>query len=703
MRLSAIIFLVIPLWVWGQQESDPQKNFIIEQSIEQIAENLEDENIDYTTLFDQLSYYYDHPIDLNHAKKEDLQQLMLLNEFEINALFDHIEKNGKLISIYELMAIKGYTNDLIRSIMNFVKVDANFQSPHISLKEMLDDGTHEIYFRWTRVLEDQAGYQPCGEFDPDCDHDSLVESGSNKVYLGSPDKIYTRYRFKFAQHVSWGFTAEKDPGEEFFKSSQANGFDFYSAHFYLHDIGKIKNLAVGDFHTQFGQGLTLWSGLAFGKSSFVMNNKRNALGIRPYTSVDENLFMRGGAATIALDDIEITAFYSHKRIDANISMEDTLFGDNEIRAVSSFQTSGLHSTASELFDKNAVMETHYGGHIAYITRKMNLGITAVGSKYDADLTRNLQTYNQFEFDTNANFVVGLDYQYLAGNFNFFGEFSRSQNGAVAFLNGALISLDPKLALSILHRHYPRDYQNLVSNAFADGSKNVNEDGLFIGMEFKPSQHWTMTAYFDQFKSKWLRFGVEKPNNYGLDWLTQVTWKPNKELEIYGRMRHREKPYNTDYDVDDIDFISNREQTNYRLNFTYKVSDAWRLRNRVEYVTWDFEGQRETGYMIYQDVMFNPLSSPLSFNFRYALFDSESYNSRIYAYENDVLYYFSIPAYYYRGTRTYLTVRYQLGDHLDFWVRWSQWYYNDRETILSDKNEINGNTKTELRAQVRLSF
>lgn len=702
-RYLAIACTFAALASSAQMESDPGKNFIIEQSIEQIAENLEDENIDYTTVFDQLSYYYDHPIDLNHAKREALQQLMLLTEFQISELFNHIERNGKLITIYELMAVKGFDNGTIRTIMPFVKVSADFQAPHISIKEMLDDGKHEIYLRWTRVLEDQVGYQPCGEWDEDCDRDSLLAAGSNKVYLGSPDRLYFRYRFKFGQHVSWGMTAEKDNGEELFKGSQSNGFDFYSAHVFLKDMGKLKHLAVGDYHVQIGQGLTFWSGIAFGKSSFVMNSKRNPLVLRPYTSVDENRFMRGAATTIQLDDLQLTAFYSRKYIDANITQGDTAGGDPDFLTVSSLQTSGLHNTVGSVYDKDAILETHVGGHLAYVNRKMNIGVTAVSSAYDTELARNLQVYNQFEFDTNRNFMVGLDYQYMLGNFNLFGEVSRSQNGAIATINGALISLDPKLALSVLHRHYPADFQNLMSDAFADASRNVNEDGLYIGLQYKPDQYWTLTAYFDQFKNPWLKFDGDKAGTHGFDWLAQLTWKPSKKLEMYGRVRHREKQYNTDYEVNDIDYVSTRYQTNYRFNVTYKISDEWRFRNRVEYMVFKFEEQNETGYLIYQDIMYNPMSSPFSFNFRYALFESQSYDSRIYAYENDVLYFFSIPAYYNRGSRTYLTARYSWGKHIDIWLRWSQWYYNDQDVILSGLNEINGNTKTELRAQVRFTF
>ena len=52
----------------------------------------EDEEIDFTTLFDLLSYYYEHPINLN--KKDisyDLEQLRILDQFQINAIVEHIE------------------------------------------------------------------------------------------------------------------------------------------------------------------------------------------------------------------------------------------------------------------------------------------------------------------------------------------------------------------------------------------------------------------------------------------------------------------------------------------------------------------------------------------------------------------------------------------------------------------------------------
>lgn len=673
-------------------QDDPEKNAIIEQRIETIAEQNEEEELDYTTLFDDLSHFFDHPIDLNHSSKEELLQLRLLDEFQIDALLSHIEKNGKLISVYELQSIKGFDALTIRNVLPFVVVNRDLNAPTISFRDMLKNGGNELFIRYSRILEEQEGFSDI--------EDSVLAENPNRRFLGDQNKVYTRYRFKYRTNVSWGLTAEKDAGEEFFSGSQSNGFDFYSAHFFLRDFGKLKALAIGDYHAQFGQGLTFWSGLAFGKSSDVMAMKRNAVGLRPYTAVDENLFMRGGGATVGLGKFELTAFYSNKNIDANISDADTI--DNEV-LITSFQNTGIHGTPGELMDKDAIQETYYGGNFAYKSRRLSVGVTAAHGEYGGNLQRNLSFYNQFDFNSNSNTVVGADYNFLLGNFNFFGEVSRSANGGIAYLNGALVSLDPRLAISLFQRNYQRDYQSVYSSALAESSRNVNEKGLFFGITAKPHKYVTILGYFDRFEFPWLRFQVDAPSQ-GHEYLIQANYRPSRKIELYARIRHRDRPRNTEVDLDDIDFIDRRIQTNYRFNVTYKVNEAFRFRNRVEFSTYAVGDQEpEKGYLAYQDIIYKPVGSKLQLTFRYALFETATYDARIYAYENDVLYFFSIPAYYNRGTRTYLVARYKIGRKIDVWLRYGQWFYNDRNVIGSGLNEIQGNTRSEIRAQVRFKF
>ncbi|MDG2330819.1 MAG: hypothetical protein P8M05_04425 [Flavobacteriales bacterium] len=695
LKLYFFVLLLAPLALHGQK-NDQQKFNLLEQRIETIAENTEDEDIDYTTLFDYLSYIYDHPININNPKNaEEIQQLKILTDIQINNLYEHIDRNGKLISIYELQAVPGWNLAIIKRILPFITVNVDLYSPSISFKEMIKSSSNEVFLRYSRIIEQQEGYLPID--------DSTLAASPNKRYNGSPDKIYSRYRFKFRNNVSLGFTGEKDAGEQYFSGGQKNGFDFYSGHLYLRGFGKLKALALGDFHAQFGQGLTVWSGLAFGKSADVMTSKRNARGLRPYASVDENLFLRGAGATLEFGKLAFTAFGSHKKIDANIAYDDTS-SNFDGYTITSFQLTGLHRTPGELQDKKVIGESHIGGNLQFNTRKLRLGITGLHSDYDANVQRNLTYYNQFEFNTNKNTVLGADYNLLLKNFNFYGEVSRSANGGIAQIHGALISLDPNVALSIVYRDYHRDFQNNLSNAFAESSKNTNEKGVMIGLKLSKGKKLALNAYLDQFKFPWLKYLVDKPNTFGHDYLVQLQFKPSKKLIMYGRIRSRDKPINTTLDIDDIDFVVAKKQTNYRYNITYKVSESFTLRNRVELV--DYQrgmAQKEQGYLVYQDIIYKPLNHPFSFSFRYALFETDSYNSRIYAYENDVLYYFSIPAYYRTGSRTYLTIKYKIRKGIDLWLRWAQWHLSNIEEIGAGNELIRGNSKSDIRAQVRFKF
>ena len=264
----------------------------------------------------------------------------------------------------------------------------------------------------------------------------------------------------------------------------------------MRNFGFLKQLAIGDYQVQIGQGLNFWSGLAFGKSADVINIKKSGQVILPYTSVDENLFMRGGAVTLGIKNFEATGFYSKKKIDANISITDTI--KDEVLEVTSFQQTGYHSTPAEIQDKDAIDEMIIGGHFAYKSRGMNLGFTASQSAYSALLNRSLQTYSQFEFSNNKNINIGADYNFIYRNINFFGEFAGSKNGGMAYLNGAVISLDPRLSVSILQRNYERGFQNLFSNALGEGSKNTNEKGWYFGAASSINSKWAVSGYFDVF-------------------------------------------------------------------------------------------------------------------------------------------------------------------------------------------------------------
>jgi hypothetical protein len=89
--------------------------------------------------------------------------------------------------------------------------------------------------------------------------------------------------------------------------------------------------------------------------------------------------------------------------------------------------------------------------------------------------------------------------------------------------------------------------------------------------------------------------------------------------------------------------------------------------------------------------------------RFALFDTDNYDNRQYVYEKDVLYAFSIPAYFDRGTRNYILFQYQANKKLDLWMRYARTALRNEKTISSGLEEINQPHKSEVKMQVRYKF
>lgn len=690
-QLSIILTFCCFSSVFGQ-ELEEKKGTIIEQRIDFLLDVNEGGETDFTTLFEQLEIFYDRPLNLNTASKSSLEEIGLLNSIQINALLAHIEQNGKLITFEELQSINGFDLETIRLIQPFTKVNGNLDQASISLRNILREGSSSLFIRYTRILEEQEGFS-------DITPEELTEN-ENARYLGNADKWFTRYRFNYSNNLSLGFTAEKDPGETFLKGSNKYGFDFYSGHLFLQNFGVVKQLAVGDFQAQFGQGLTFWSGLAFGRTPSIFTLKRNAPKLRPYTSVQEDLFLRGGGITLQKNNVEFTFFYSSKEDDANISGIDTL--SNEA-IVSSLSEDGFHRTKKEIEDKDVVLQQFVGGNLSYEKRNFSVGFTGVYNSIDAQFKPRTTSYNQFSVLDNENINIGADFSYLIKNVNLFGEISKSVDGGIGHTVGALIVLDQNVSLGIQNRRFEKNFKPIQSNAIGESTTNTNENGTFIGIEARASKTITLSAYADRFSFNWLRFQTDAPSN-GHRLLAQINYKPSRKMEAYFRYRKRGRGRNNGTPEQGLKELGQENLSNYRLHLTYKVSKEITLKTRVEFTRYAIaDDENEDGLLLYQDINYKKLSFPFSFSLRFAIFDTESFNSRIYAYENDVLYAFSVPALNGRGTRFYITSKYRIRRGVDLWVRYSQTHFANRTSIGSGRDEIDGNTRSEVKAQLRIKF
>lgn len=732
-RRCALVIAALVVWWCGtaafaqqidttRQESDDVQlqdaleNILIDSDNESDAENAE-------AISQQLEDYLARPLNINKVTQEELQDFPFLTPQQIGGILDYRDQYGPYINLYELQAVPQLDTRTAKQLAPFFRMK-DLMTYNVPLGALLVKGNHTLLMRYQQVLQKQAGYEP---------KDTLADGSVVPRYNGSQPRLYARYRYNYGNKISYGVTAEKDPGEPFLTgSNERQGFDFYSAHFFLRNVGVFKHIAAGDYEVRLGQGLVMATGLTQRKSAFVMNVSRQGPALRPYSSVNEALFLRGAATTIAIKKWELTLFGSLRRLDGNVLAADTSTlvidpegeggtgeeqgGEEEALSNSdratSIQTSGLHRTDSEIANRNALQMINGGGSFGYKSRRFTMCANVLWSKFNKSFDPSSAPYNLYRFDGNQLVNASVDYKYQYRNFNLFGETAVSDNGGIATLNGAQIGLSPQAFLSLVHRYFAPNYQYhpLFGNSFAESSRPVNEQGFYAGMVVKPIKYWTINAYADLYRFPWLRSSAAAPS-YGADYLVKVIYQPERTIEMYAQYRYEtklENPSSSDLiDADEsptFDYIVPNVRSSARYQIQYKITPNLTLRSRAEW-SWYDGGvlPKEGGYAIMQDIIYKPLSQPVSFNARFALFDTPSYNSRIYAFENDVLYQFSIPAYYNQGMRFYLVTRIKAMRHLDIWLRYAQTHYTNIDEIGSGNDLIVGKNKSEIKAMFRYIF
>lgn len=687
-KIKYFIFFVFwwkGISLFAQSAVQDEVNILVEERIESISSFIEDEDeIDFSFLTDDLAYFARHPLNLNTAESFDLQSLLVLSDAQIIALLQHRQDYGKLKCMFELQSVKGLDLPTIRWIQPFVYINESDGFSDFSIRRLFEDGTHDLMVRTKRTLQEQAGFIP----------DAVT---GRKNFLGSEYGTYLRYRFQYRRNISFGLTLENDIGEPL-----RMGPDFKSISLFIREAKALKQLVLGDYQVQFGQGITSWNSMAFGKSSFSVQVKRNAQNLRPYSSVNENSFFRGAGATFGNKFLSVTLFASKRKLDATFT-GDTLLSDDE-QAVNAISLGGLHRTESERANRNALTEVVYGGNVQIQKGMWKFGTVAVHRNFSDSISTRTDWYASNKFAGKSQNVVGLYGEGVWKNVSLFGETSRSSNGSMASVIGLTSALHARVSSTLLFRNFDVDFQSVYSNVIAEGNSILpsNERGLYISVQAQLTKKLSLTAYTDGVQYPWLRYQVTAPSSFS-DNLLQFNYRPDKKHEFYARVRVRRTSVDRSV-LNRIDFPVDRVSGQIRLNFIFSPIESLRFHSRLEFIKTNEEGlPNENGYLLFQDITWKKMNVPFSVTLRYALFQTDAWNARLYAYENDVLYSYSILAYYGKGARVYGTFKFDIRRNLDVWFRIAQWTYIDRDYISSGNSMISGFRKTDCTLQMRMQF
>lgn len=657
-----------------------ETNTNVEQQLENLAEADETEDDSYQQ---QLVALRKDPLNLNTATETELQVFRHLTGLQIKNFMQYRQLLGKLLSFYELQAVPAWDVESISRIRPFVYVGSSVSLGE-DLGKRFSNGDHTLLLRLAGVFEKSRGF--------------TADSTGKTQYLGSPQRIYLRYKYQYKNLLQFGLVGDKDAGEQFFKGAQKNGFDFYSIHLFARNLGMVRRLALGDYTVNLGQGLLTYQSLAFRKSVDVMNIKRQTEVFRPYNSAGEFNFHRGAAITVGSEKWQLSAFVSYKKVSSNVVVDSSEFEDY----ATSIITSGYNRTENELAKRNVINQTAFGGRAQYRGAGLHLGVNAVHYQLSKALVKQPLPYNTYAFGGKSLTGASIDYGYTFRNVHVFGEVASDQKGSLAQVHGLIASLDSRVDFSLLYRNIAKDYNSLYATAFTESTSPINERGLYSGLSVRPWGFLRIDMYADMYSFPWLKYRVDRPSK-GSDYLLQLTWKPNKQVEVYTRFKAERKAIN--YTSAGLAYHETEDvpRQNWRTNISYKLSPEVTLRARAEAVWYDQKGKaKENGFLIFSDVFYKPFNA-LSLNTRLQYFETDGYNSRLFAYENDVLYSYSIPPSFGKGFRTYLNINYDINKHISTWFRIARSIYPGQSSIGSGYDVIYANHKTDYRVQVLFSF
>ena len=677
--LLPFICCLISFFASAQSPMEGRVEDVIEDILARLAEEDEGET-DYSAYYDDLYEMAQSPLNLNTATREQLEALLFLSDIQVENLHYYLYMYGDMQTVYELRLVEGMDEETIRCLLPFIVVEPGERKPDkLYAREVWRYGRHEVYARFGGNVERAEGYR-------------ATDDGKERAYPGSPLHHQLKYRFHYKDRIWAGLTMEKDAGEPFLINKK--GYDFYSGYAQVNQMGVFKTLVLGDYRAAFGEGLVVRTGFSLGKSAEALNTSRSPAGLRRSGSADEYNFFRGVGATVRLGSWDVTAFYSHKKID----------GDTAGGVFPSIIRTGLHRTDTERSRRHAVRQQVAGGNVTYTHGRLQVGATALHTRLSHVLRPQPALYNGTYFEGDRQTTAGLHYRFRIGKLNVSGETALTQGWAAATVNGVSFAPTPRMGLVAQHRYLSPRYDTFFARVFGQTtSRCMNEHGVYIGAEVQPFRRWRVSAYADVCRYPWLRYGVPSPST-GTEYLLHVEYLLQPEWRMYWRARARLRQKGDTHTTCPTETLVPTDQWQFRYvldrtmgRFRFQTMLYGNL-SRQAGAAWTY------GASAVQDVSVAFSRIPLRLDFRYQFFDARDYDNRIYCYERDVLHAFSIPMHYGLGSRYYLNVKYDIMDSLSVWFKVAQTVYADGRTEVGTGRDCTpGNRRTTVRALVRWKF
>jgi hypothetical protein len=611
-----------------------------------------------STYIERLYELSENRVKLNSSGEDEISRLFFLSDFQVKSLADYAHSSGRIISVYELVNIPGFDKETAEMMIPFITLDYK-------------TNVNPDSARWRNTLLTNLS----------------VRSGEeDSASLGSPWKILTKYKFS-SNSFSGGFTFEKDPGEKFLSGNPPLP-DFLSANLVYKGNGVIRKLIVGDYSAKFGQGTNINTGMRTALSLVSPGYMSAGNEIKPYTSTDENNFFRGIAAEFSFRNTGMSLFYSKNYTDATLG---SLSGSSKDH-IENFYLAGIHNTSSLLQKKDAVSEQVYGINLTYNFNNVRIGLTWSENRFSLPLNSSgTGTENIFDFKGDRNKLYTIYYNSLIKRILLFGEFSANEYKKYSFVQGLSFRPSDRLIINFLFRNYNAGYISFHGRGPGSGSATGNEQGILGNFTFEAAKHLFISGGCDIQHFMWLKYRCSAPSS-GIKQEIRVRFLPTEKLTFEASYSYRSAM------VDDAETYGIPEQkqintSSMKGSARYSLNDNLIMGIRIDYKIVDPSFSK--GMLLMQDLNYRFRQIPAGIWFRYCLFSTDTWDSRIYTYENDMLYSFSIPALSGEGSRSYIMGEWEIGEFAELRIKYGL-------TSLIENGMSTKNIK-ELKIQFRMQF
>ncbi len=633
-----------------------------------------------TEVLEDLEFFRLHPLNLNTASSSDLQKLHLLNDLQIAFLIQQRKLYGAFRIPRELSLIEGFDSTIVRQLLQLTWLGPERQNNLFSLKT-LHDSKNELLLQSAIDLPKRKGF---------------IEGKHGTPYAGPMESLYFRWEMRNENIFSAGITAQNDAGEPFFAFPNRSGFDFYSFHIWAKPDKFIESFCIGDYKISTGLGLCLGSGFSILKSAGGISIPFGNNGLSPYRSSGENNFLRGIATVLHQGAFHSTLFVSHKFIDGRLQQADS----PDSCYISSLPESGLHRTKGELASRHTTGEWIEGASFSVQNNQLYGGLNFISRQLQYPLYPDSLAYNQYSFRGRNNYNMGGDYHWIGQNLTATGEFGFCESGGIGAIQQLSWVPSEQISFVLVARHYDRNFNSIRGNSFAATSHNRNETGIYGGTEILLSPKIKLCMWLDKFRFPEINYRTSTPT-HGSEWLIGSDYSLSRNIAIHFSINQEQKEYNQ-INEQKVKVLTPTITTRSKINCKIDWSKNRYLKTEIDNCQYKAI-KRETGWLFFQDLGWKTHSQKANHWIRVAFFNTPSYNSRIYTYENDLLYVFDIPSFYGRGAHLAINSAFQLSKKTSIEIKASRTQRLDHLSSGSGNNETNSKSIHAIKVQLRIIF